>query len=188
MVAYWRHDRSVIIDPAAADALIHQIDGWKTQVDLTDVLLGKLAHDHFGYDYRILPNSPQVIREQLSAGRPLLAEVRTHGLGNPNYPGYGTNYEEQGWSVPHFVVIIGYDGTGVFLNDPGISTGRGYHITFAQLSHAIADLNQHYSALDQGQVLLVIAPQSRKHRRRALAAVYIRAKRAARDRSPSRTA
>ncbi|HEX3507892.1 MAG TPA: C39 family peptidase [Candidatus Dormibacteraeota bacterium] len=158
LVAYWRHDRSVIINPTAADTLIHQIDGWKTQLDLTDALLGKLAHDHFRYAYRILQNSPEVIREQLSAGRPLLAEVRTHGLGNPNYPGYSTHYEQQGWSVPHFVVIIGYDSTGVFLNDPGISEGRGYHITFAQLTHAIADLGQHHPALNQGQVLLLIAP------------------------------
>lgn len=158
LVYYWRHDRSVVIDPKAADALIHQIDGWKTQLDLTNTLLGKLAHDHFGYGYRLVKNDPQVIREQLAAGRPLLAEVRTHGLGNSNYPGYTTHYEQAGWSVPHFVVIIGYDAKGVFLNDPGISKGRGYHISFAQLTHAIADLDQHHPALNQGQVLLLIAP------------------------------
>lgn len=158
LVAYWKHDRSVIVDPKAADALIHQIDGWKTQLDLTNTLLGKLAHDHFGYAYQLVQNDPQVIRKQLSAGRPLLAEVRTHGLGNPNYPGYSTHYEQDGWSVPHFVVIIGYDAKGVFLNDPGISKGRGYHISFAQLTHAIADLDQHHPALNQGQVLLLIAP------------------------------
>lgn len=158
LVYYWKHDRSVVIDPKAADGLIHQIDGWKTQLDLTNTLLGKLAHDHFGYGYRLVKNDPQVIREQLAAGRPLLAEVRTHGLGNSNYPGYTTHYEQDGWSVPHFVVIIGYDAKGVFLNDPGISKGRGYHISFAQLTHAIADLDLHHPALNQGQVLLLIAP------------------------------
>jgi hypothetical protein len=39
--------------------------------------------------------------------------------------------------VPNFILIIGYDGTGVWLNDPGISWGRGYHISYAQLAHAI---------------------------------------------------
>lgn len=158
---YWKHDHSVIINPQAADTLIHQIDGWKTQLDLTNTLLGKLAQAHYGYDYRILPNSVQTIKDQLSAGRPLLAEVRTHGLGNPNYPGYSSHFEQTGWSVPHFVVIIGYDQTGVFLNDPGISKGRGYHITYAQLTHAIADLDQHHPTLNQGQVLLLIAPPAR---------------------------
>jgi hypothetical protein len=92
----------------------------------------------------------------------LLAEVRTHGLGNPHYPGYAGHYEQTGWSVPHFVLIIGYDDSGVWLNDPGISWGRGYHISYAQLAHAIDDLDQHHPALDEGQVLLLIAPESQQ--------------------------
>ena len=74
--------------------------------------------------YRLVPNDPHVIAQQLAAGRPLLAEVRTHGLGNAHYPGYTNHLEQTGWSVPHFVTIIGYDPTGVWLNDPGISWGR----------------------------------------------------------------
>jgi len=158
---YWRHDQSVVIDPHAADDLIRQIDGWKSQPDLNDTMVGQLAQQHLGYTYRLLPNDPSVIAQQLAAGRPLLAEVRTHGLGNSHYPGYSSHFEETGWSVPHFVTIIGYDSTGVWLNDPGISWGRGYHITYAQLTHAIDDLDQHHPALSQGQVLLLIAPEAR---------------------------
>jgi len=158
VVAYWQHNPAVVIDPHAADAMIRQIDSWKPQPDLNDTMMGELAQQHFGYTYQILPNDPQVIAEQLSAGRPLLAEVRTHGLGNAHYPGYTSHYEQTGWSVPHFVLIIGYDSTGVWLNDPGISAGRGYHISYAQLTHAIADLDQHHPALAQGQVLLLVAP------------------------------
>jgi hypothetical protein len=160
LLLYWRHDQSVVIDPHAADNYIKQIDSWKPQPDLNDTMLGELAQQHYGYSYRILPNDPKVIAQQLSAGRPLLAEVRTHGLGNSRYPGYPNHYEQTGWSVPHFVTIIGYDGTGVWLNDPGISSGRGYHITYAQLTHAIDDLNQHHPTLNQGQVLLLIAPEA----------------------------
>lgn len=157
---YWHQDQSVVIDPHSADGYIATIDGWKPQPDLTDVMMGQLAEKHWGYSYRILPNDPKVIAEQLAAGRPLLAEVRTHGLGNSHYPGYTNHFEQTGWSVPHFVTIIGYDSAGVWLNDPGISWGRGYHITYAQLAHAIDDLDQHHPALAQGQVLLLIAPEA----------------------------
>lgn len=158
---YWTNRQDVVIDPHAADNLITQIDRWKPAPDLNDTMLGELAQEHLGYTYRIVPNDPKVIAAQLSAGRPLLAEVRTHGLGNPHYPGYATHFEQTGWSVPHFVTIIGYDSSGVWLNDPGISAGRGYHITYAQLTHAIDDLDQHHPALSQGQVLLLIAPETR---------------------------
>jgi hypothetical protein len=160
LVAYWQRDASSVIDPRAADRSINQIDRWKPRLDLNDVMMGELAKLHFGYAYTIVPNDPAAIAEQLSAGRPLIAEVRTHGLGNAHYPGYINHYEQPGWSVPHFVLIIGYDRTGVWLNDPGITLGRGYHISYAQLSHAIADLDQHHPALAQGQVLLVIAPEA----------------------------
>ena len=158
---YWQKDGSVVIDPHAADSSIATIDSWKPAADLNDTQVGELAKEHWGYAYRLVPNDPQVIAQQLAAGRPLLAEVRTHGLGNGHYPGYYSHYEQTGWSVPHFVTIIGYDSTGVWLNDPGISWGRGYHITYAQLTHAIDDLDQHHPALSQGQVLLLIAPEQR---------------------------
>lgn len=157
---YWNGSEANVIDPRTADSYIHTIDGWKSSPDLNDTMLGELAQQHWGYSYRLLPNDPTVIAQQLSAGRPLLAEVRTHGLGNGHYPGYYSHYEQTGWSVPHFVTIIGYDKTGVWLNDPGISWGRGYHITYAQLTHAIADLGQHHPALNNGNVLLLIAPDA----------------------------
>jgi len=159
LVSYWQHSPVVVIDPHAADASINQIDKWKSQPDLNVTMMGELAEQHFGYAYRLVPNDPQVIAEQLSAGRPLIAEVRTHALGNPRYPGYSTHYEQNGYSVPHFVLIIGYDGTGVWLNDPGISWGRGYHISYAQLAHAIDSLDTHHPSLNQGQVLLLLAPE-----------------------------
>ncbi|HXM72571.1 MAG TPA: C39 family peptidase [Candidatus Dormibacteraeota bacterium] len=159
LVSYWQHNSSVVLDPHAADASIRQIDAWKPQPDLNDVMMGDLAWQHFGYSYRLVPNDPKVIAEQLSAGRPLIAEVRTHALGNAHYPGYSSHYEQNGWSVPHFILIVGYDSTGVWLNDPGISWGRGYHISYAQLAHAIDSLDQHHPALNEGQVLLLLAPE-----------------------------
>lgn len=113
----------MLIDPHAADTFIHTIDSWKLQPDLNDTMVGQLAEQHWGYSYRLVPNDVAVMAKQLAAGRPLLAEGRTHGLGNAQHPGYTSHYEQTGWSVPHFVTIIGYDSSGVWLNDPGISWG-----------------------------------------------------------------
>jgi hypothetical protein len=160
LVEYWHHNPSVVLDPRASDSAINQIDAWKSQPDLTTTMMGQLAEQRLGMGYQVVPNDPKVIAEQLAAGRPLIAEVRTHALGNSRYPGYGNHYEQDGYSVPHFVLIIGYDATGVWLNDPGISSGRGYHISYAQLAHAIDSLDRHHPALNQGQVLLVVAPEA----------------------------
>jgi hypothetical protein len=160
LVAYWQRNQSVVLDPRAADASINQIDSWKPALDLTNSQMGELAERRFGYSYQLVPNDPKVIAEQLAAGRPLIAEVRTHALGNPRYPGYSNHFEQNGYSVPHFILIIGYDATGVWLNDPGISWGRGYHISYAQLTAAIDSLDRHHPALNQGQVLLLVAPEA----------------------------
>ena len=162
--AYWQHDPSVVIDTQRADATISalvswQVQQWGSKDDLTPTRLGELAKQYYGYGYMLVPNDPQVVREQIAAGHPLIAGVRTHGLGNANYPGYSNHFEEQGWSVSHYVLVIGYDTDGVWLNDPGITKGRGYHITWAQLAHAIDDLTQHQPALSEGQVLLVAGPE-----------------------------
>ena len=45
----------------------------------------------------------------------------------------------------------------------------GYHITFAQLAHAIDDLDQHHPATyNEGQVLLVVAPELNRKPHKAL--------------------
>ena len=169
LAAYWQHDASVVIDPGAADAQIAalvqwQVLHWGSKDDLTDHRLGELAQQYYGFTYEVVPNDQQVIRAQLAAGRPLIAGVRTHALGNANYPGYGNHYEQPTWSVSHYVLVIGYDNDGVWLNDPGITKGRGYHIAWAQLAHAIDSLDQQYPALNEGQVLLLVAPHATQNR------------------------
>ena len=149
------------IDPDAADSAINRITPWKRYEDLTDQQLGELAKEHLGWSYRIYPATRDNIKRQLASGRPVIVGVRTHGLGNPNYPGYGDHYEQKGWSVSHYLVVTGYDSTDtLILNDPGITRGHGYRIKFDQLLFAIDDLGRAYPNLNQGQIVLVLAPES----------------------------
>jgi peptidase C39-like protein len=158
---YLRGDHSgALIDPQTAQNAINQMTPWKPSQDLTDAQLGEMAKQHLGWDFRIYPATPGNIKEQLALGRPVIAGVLTHGLGNPDYPGYRDHYEQPGWSVSHYLVVAGYDGDKVILNDPGITRGHGYSITFNQLFFAITDLDRAYPNLDQGLIVLVLAPDA----------------------------
>ena len=159
---YLRGDRSTgTIDPRTADQEINQITTWKPAVDLTAQQVGQVALQHMGWAFNVLPATRLQMKQQLALGRPLIVGVRTHGLGNSNYPGYRTNFEQTGWSVSHYLVVVGYDQSDSFiLNDPGITAGHGYHIKYDQLMHAIDDLDQAYPNLNSGRVFLVLAPSS----------------------------
>jgi uncharacterized protein YvpB len=149
-----------LIDPATADAAINQISGWKVAVDLTTQQIGELAKKNLGWQYKVLPADRLSMKQQLALGRPLIVGVRTHGLGNPNYPGYRNHFEDPAYSVSHYLVVIGYEGDNFVLNDPGLTKGKGYHISFDQLMHAIDDLDQAYPDLNSGRVFVVLAPSS----------------------------
>ena len=114
-------------------------------VQVQRLQVGQVAQKYMGWAYKILPSDRLNMKQQLALGRPLIVGVRTHGLGNPNYPGYRDHYEQAAYSVSHYLVVVGYDQSDTYiLNDPGLTRGKGYHITYDQLMHAIDDLDQAY--------------------------------------------
>jgi hypothetical protein len=156
---YLKGDHNATIDGRTADSAINLVTSWKPALDLTSQQVGEVAKKNWGYNYKMLLADRLNMKQQLALGRPLLMGVRTHGLGNPNYPGYRTHFEDPNWSVSHFLVVIGYDNTDHFvLNDPGLTRGASYHILYDQLMHAIDDHDQAYPALNSGRVFLVLAP------------------------------
>ena len=162
--AYWTGDNSAVLDPGIADRTINglvnwQVKNWGSEDDLTDVRLGQLAEAYYGYAYEVLPLTDQAMHEQLKAGHPVILGVTTHGLGNPRYPGYAAHYLQPGYSVSHFITIVGYDGSSYVLNDPGLTPGRGYHVEYSQLQFAINNLDQQHPSLNEGLVMLVIHPK-----------------------------
>src|SRR5207237_6456746 len=142
-----------------ACAPIKPVTRWKPAQHLTPLQLGQVAQKYMRWAYNILPSDRINMKQQLALGRPLIVGVRTHGLGNSNYPGYTSHYEQAGWSVSHYLVVTGYDQSDTYiLNDPGLTRGHGYHISYDQLMHAIDDLDQAYPDLNMGRVFLVLAP------------------------------
>ena len=165
VAAYWSGGRQDTIDPRAADKTITdlvawQIKNWGSEDDLTDIRMGELAKGYYGYRYAVLPIGEEEIQRQLVAGRPVVVGVSTHGLGNSNYPHYLDHRLQLPFDVSHFLAIVGYDAQGFILNDPGITLGHGYHITYTQLLFAIDDLDAKYPKLNEGHVMLVIQPMA----------------------------
>lgn len=164
LAAYYSGNHSEALDRYAADRTINQLVAWQvknwgSEDDLTDVRLGKLAEAYYGYQYEVLPMTDAGLRAQLAAGRPVIIGVTTHALGNPAYPNYELHYLQIGYSVSHFITIVGVDGSGYIVNDPGLTAGRGYHVGYGRLVFAIQNLDQLHPALDEGQVMLVIHPR-----------------------------
>lgn len=149
-----------LIDPQTAEQAINQVTGWKPAVDLTTEQVGQLAKKYLHWEYKVLKADRLNMKQQLALGRPLIVGVRTHGLGNANYPGYRNHFEDPNYSVSHYLVVIGYEGDNYVLNDPGLTRGKGYHISWDQLMHAIDDLDQAYPDLNSGRVFVVLAPAS----------------------------
>ena len=159
---YLRGDHSGgLIDPRSADESINQVSGWKPSEDLTSVQLGEVAKNHMRWNYKMLPADRLNMKQQLALGRPLIMGVRTHSLGNPNYPGYRDHFGQPGYSVAHFIVVVGYNQSDQFiLNDPGLTRGHGTTASWDTLMHSLDDHDQAYPKLASGRVFLVLAPPS----------------------------
>src|SRR5713226_5103635 len=150
-----------LIDGQTADSAINQVTAWKPAVDLTTLQVGQVAQKYMGWAYKVLPADRLNMKQQLALGRPLIMGVRTHSLGNPNYPGYRDHFGQSGWSVAHFIVVVGYNQSDQFiLNDPGLTRGHGTTAGWDTLMHSLDDHDQAYPKLASGRVFLVLAPPS----------------------------
>jgi hypothetical protein len=162
--AYWKGNRASTLDSNAAekgiaDLVAWQVKNWGSEDDLTNKRLGELAAQYYGYQYEIQPMSEDGMKRSIANGIPVILGVTTHGLGNPHYPNYQSHYLQPGYSVSHYVTIVGYDDQGFILNDPGITPGHGYHVLYDRLVFAIDNLDQQRPTLNEGRVMLLIRPK-----------------------------
>jgi hypothetical protein len=162
--AYWKGDRSSTLDANTAEAGIAglvawQVKNWGSEDDLTNKRLGELAAQYYGYQYDIQPISEDGMKSSIANGIPVILGVTTHGLGNAHYPNYQAHYLVPGYSVSHYITIVGYDDQGFILNDPGLTPGHGYHVLYDRLLFAVDNLDQQRPTLNEGRVMLLIRPK-----------------------------
>jgi hypothetical protein len=163
--AYWKGNRAGTLDPVAAekgiaDLVAWQLKNWGSEDDLTNQRLGQLAAEYYGYQYEVVPITEEAMKRSIVNGIPVVLGVTTHGLGNPHYPNFQTHHLVPGYSVSHYITLVGYDDQGFILNDPGITPGHGYHVIYSQLLFAIDNLDQQRPTLNEGRVMTLIRPKA----------------------------
>lgn len=142
-------DRRGDIPPAEADAALRaqkawEVQNWGAEVDLTLERTGQLAQAYWGYHYRVLPATIDSIKQEISAGHPVIVPVMTHSLQNPHY-GPKTVYHE--------VLVKGYNAGGVVANDAGVQEGKNWYYSWSVLFGAI---DAQTPKMNQGRLALVL--------------------------------
>jgi hypothetical protein len=139
------------IPASVADTEIRAMKAWQVknygiEPDLSIEKLGQFSASYYGDGYRTITGlTVEMIKGEVSAGRPVVVPVMTQSLKNPHYsPG----------NVYHVLVIKGYDQTGVITNDPGVKEGKNWHYTYEILFGAIDAAN---AKIPQGRVGLTLS-------------------------------
>ncbi|MFH0852731.1 MAG: C39 family peptidase [bacterium] len=106
--------------------------------------------DYFGYKKVgvIYDFSLQQLKEKIAQGKPIIVPAAGRKLGNPYFTQPGPLY--------HNLVIIGYEGTDIIVNDPGIGRGQGYRYNENVLYNAIHDFPGSKENIEQGRKAMII--------------------------------
>lgn len=152
MVHYFLSGSKIaIIPPATANQELINMVNWEKinygrEKDLNLYEVGKLAHDYYGYKYRVTEDITAInIKKAISEGSPVLVPVITHALRNSHY-GPNPSY--------HILVIKGYNANGIITNDAGVKEGKDYFYTWDILWSAI---DAQTTQMDQGRDMLVVS-------------------------------
>jgi hypothetical protein len=154
---YYKHDQRSVIPPGEADRDMTSIVAYERQTfpGVLDLFLPNIATTgaaKFQMDGTVepAPADPQIIKQYLAGGLPVVIPVMTHGLpgGQRINPHYGAT------NVYHVIVLIGYDESGQFIsNDAGIFEGQYLTYSWSTLSTAMDAQAQKYPG--NGRNLLV---------------------------------
>ena len=117
-----------------AEAEVQEMIAWQRAQGYADDVsvedLGKIAQTLYGYRIRILKDvTPQMLREAVAAGHPVIIPAAGRLLHNPFFSGEGPFY--------HMLVVIGYTPKGFITHDPGTKRGERYFYSTDVLMNAL---------------------------------------------------
>jgi hypothetical protein len=153
---YYKRDQRSVIPAGEADRDMTAIVAYERQtfpgildLPLNDVASTGAAKYAMDGTVEPAPSDPQLIKQYLAAGWPVVIPVMTHGLPG----GQKINAHYGSTNVYHVIVLIGYDDSGQFIsNDAGIFEGQYLTYSWNTLSTAMDAQAQKFP---QGRKLLV---------------------------------
>jgi len=153
LVEWWNDNKSSISAQTMDEEILKMVDwqvkNWGAHKDLTVEETAELAQGFYG-----LQLTPKYgididdIKKEVSQGHPVIVPTAGRLLGNP--------YFRQPGPIYHMLVVIGFEGNKIIVQD--IGTKRGEHYTYSEkvLYNAIHDWNGSPDSIEQGQKAMLV--------------------------------
>lgn len=153
LVQWWNEDKSTISAQTMDDEILKMVDweikNWGSHKDLTVKETAQMAKEFYGlelkpeYDIDI-----ETIKNEVSQNHPVIVPTAGRLLGNP--------YFRQPGPIYHMLVVIGYSGNNIIVQDIGTRRGEHYQYNQRVLFNAIHDWNGSPDNIEGGQKAMLI--------------------------------
>jgi len=153
LVKWWDDSHSTISAQTMDSEILRMVDweikNWGSHKDLTIKETAQMAKEFYGlrltskYDITIAD-----IKEEVSQNHPVIVPTAGRLLGNP--------YFRQPGPIYHMLVVIGYSGNNLIVQDIGTRRGEHYQYDQVILFNAIHDWNGSPENIEQGQKAMLV--------------------------------
>ncbi|MCL5410843.1 MAG: C39 family peptidase [Patescibacteria group bacterium] len=127
-----------------------EIENWSEHKDLTIKETSNLVKSFYGLSNFEIKNNITIddIKKEVSAGHPVIVPTAGRLLGNPNFRSPGPVY--------HMVVVIGFSGNTMIVQDVGTRNGNHYQYNEKIFYNAIHDWAGSADNIETGQKTMLI--------------------------------
>jgi len=152
LVQYWEKNKTLsaeIMDDQILKMVDWEVQNWGSHKDLTAKETQSLAENYYNLDsklyYDITIND---IKKQVAQDNPVIIPTAGRLLGNPYFRSPGPIY--------HMLVVIGYEGNNIIVQDIGTRRGDHYKYNKEVLYNAIHDWNGSDESMNSGRKAMLV--------------------------------
>jgi len=153
LVQWWNEDKSTISAQTMDDEILEMVDweikNWGSHKDLTVKETAQMAKGF--YNLSLMPKydiTIDDIKKEVAQNHPVIVPTAGRLLGNP--------YFRQPGPIYHMLVVIGYSGNNIIVQDIGTKRGEHYQYNQRVLLNAIHDWNGSPDSIDQGRKAMLV--------------------------------
>lgn len=153
LVNFWNEGHSTISAQTMDDEILKMVDweikNWGSHKDLTVKETVSMAKSFYGLSLRSEYDiSLEDIKKEVSQDHPVIVPTAGRLLGNP--------YFRQPGPIYHMLVVIGYNGNTMIVQDIGTKRGDHYQYNVQVLLNAIHDWTGNPETIEQGKKVMLV--------------------------------